>query len=173
MGTCNLAILGEVDSIWSTSERKVPPYPVPYSRSHEYSWTVFPNTPHKNHPFIIRWYTKSILATWTHSGRRALHLLINQYWKIYGKYRMRGWILRTKKNFTPVKKQKFYFCVAYSRIFLPLYIGWSTTRIIYFILSCLRVRMSYHRFNSLSELINRDLAEKIGLGILSKDLMER
>ena len=33
--------------------------------------------------------------------------------------------------------------------------------------------MSYHRFNNLAELLNRDLAAKIGRGIFSKDLMDR
>ena len=33
--------------------------------------------------------------------------------------------------------------------------------------------MSYHRFNNLAELLNGDLAEKIGRGIFSKDLMDR
>ena len=33
--------------------------------------------------------------------------------------------------------------------------------------------MSYHRFNNLAELINRDLAEKIRLGKVSKYLMDR
>ena len=33
--------------------------------------------------------------------------------------------------------------------------------------------MSYHRYNNLAELLNRDLAAKIGRGIFSKDLMDR
>ena len=33
--------------------------------------------------------------------------------------------------------------------------------------------MSYHRFNNLAELLNRDLAAKIGRGIFSKYLMDR
>ena len=33
------------------------------------------------------------------------------------------------------------------------------------------VQMSYHRFNNLSELLNGDLAAKIGQEIFSKDLM--
>ena len=33
--------------------------------------------------------------------------------------------------------------------------------------------MSYHGLNNLEELLNRDLAAKIGQGILSKDLMDR
>ena len=33
--------------------------------------------------------------------------------------------------------------------------------------------MSYHRFNNLAELYNRDLAAKIGRGIFSKYLMDR
>ena len=42
-----------------------------------------------------------------------------------------------------------------------------------FNLSWMRVKMSYHRFNNLAELLNRDLAAKIGRGIFSKDLMNR
>ena len=75
-----------------------------------------------------------------------------------------------------VKKKKnrnVYFCVAYSR-----YFSTSIHRVInrmkkYFYLSWMRVRMSYHRFNNLAELLNRDLAAKIGRGIFSKDLMDR
>ena len=33
--------------------------------------------------------------------------------------------------------------------------------------------MSYHRYNNLAELLNGDLAAKIGRGIFSKDLMNR
>ena len=44
---------------------------------------------------------------------------------------------------------------------------------IFFNLSWLRVRMSYHVFNNLAELFNGDLAAKIGRGIFSKDLMDR
>ena len=33
--------------------------------------------------------------------------------------------------------------------------------------------MSYHRFNNLEELLNGDLAAKIGRGIFSKDLMDK
>ena len=35
------------------------------------------------------------------------------------------------------------------------------------------IRMSYHRFNNLAELLNGYLATKIGQGIFSKDLMDR
>ena len=37
----------------------------------------------------------------------------------------------------------------------------------------LRVRMSYHRFNNLTKIINGDLVTKTGRGIFSKDLMDR
>ena len=43
----------------------------------------------------------------------------------------------------------------------------------FFNISWMRVKMSYHRFNNLAELLNRDLSAKIGWGILSKDLMDR
>ena len=42
-----------------------------------------------------------------------------------------------------------------------------------FNLSWIRVIMYYHRFNNLDELLNGDLAAKIGRGICSKDLMDR
>ena len=42
-----------------------------------------------------------------------------------------------------------------------------------FNLTWLRVRISYHRFNNLAELLSGDLAAKIGRGIFSKDLMDR
>ena len=37
----------------------------------------------------------------------------------------------------------------------------------------MRVRISYHRFNNLAELLKGDLAAKIGWGIFSNDLMDR
>ena len=43
----------------------------------------------------------------------------------------------------------------------------------YFNLSWLRVGISYHIFDNLAELLNRDLATKIGQGILSKYLIYR
>ena len=42
-----------------------------------------------------------------------------------------------------------------------------------FYLYWLRVRLSYHRFNILSELLNGDLAAKIGWGVLLRYLMDR
>ena len=66
-----------------------------------------------------------------------------------------------------VRKNKninVYFFVAYSR-----YFSTSIHRVINrlkksFNLSWIRVRMSYHRFNNLAELLNIDLAAKIGMG---------
>ena len=75
---------------------------------------------------------------------------------------------------TPKKKNiNVYFFVACSRC-----LSTSIHGVIYrpkksFNLSWLRVRMSYHRFNNLAELLNGDLAAKIGRGILSCDLMDR
>ena len=79
-----------------------------------------------------------------------------------------------KERDVSVKKNRnVYFCVAYSR-----YFSTAIHRVIdrlkkSFNLTCLRVRMSYHRFNNLAELLNGDLAAKIGRGIFSKDLMDR
>ena len=71
------------------------------------------------------------------------------------------------------KNRNVYFCVAYSQ-----YFSTSIHRVINglkntFNLSWLRVRMSYHIFNNLAELLNGDLAAKIGRGIFSKNLMDR
>ena len=71
------------------------------------------------------------------------------------------------------KNRNVYFCVAYSR-----YFSTSIPRVIngqkkIFNLSWLRVRMSYHRFNILAELLDGDLSAKIGRGIFFKDLMDR
>ena len=85
---------------------------------------------------------------------------------------MRRWIWKSNK--TSVKrKTEILFCVAYSRYFYT-----SIHRVInrlknYFNLSWLRVRMSYHRFNNLSKLLNRDLAAKNRRGIFSKYLIDR
>ena len=108
------------------------------------------------------------------SARRAFHLLISQQWESYGKRRMKKRILRTKEPDVNKKKNRtVYFCVAYSRYF-STYIHRVINRLKKNLnLLWLRVRMSYHRFNNLSELLNRDLAVKIGRGIFSKDLMDR
>ena len=71
------------------------------------------------------------------------------------------------------KNRNVYICVAYSR-----YFSTSIHRVIESLkflckLTWLRVRMSYHIFNNLAELLNGDLAVKIGWGIFSKDLMNR
>ena len=71
------------------------------------------------------------------------------------------------------KNRNVYYCVAYSR-----YFSTSINRVInrlkkYFNLSWLIVRMSYHRFDNLAELINGDFTAKIGEEIFSKDLMDR
>ena len=71
------------------------------------------------------------------------------------------------------KNRNIYFCVAYSR-----YFSTSIHRVVdrlkkSFNLTWLRVRMSYHRFNNLAELLNGDLVAKIGREIFSKDLMDR
>ena len=68
------------------------------------------------------------------------------------------------------KNRNVYFCVAYSR-----YFSTSIYRVINglkknFNISWLRVRMSYHRFNNLAELLNGDLAAKTGRGIFPQKL---
>ena len=81
---------------------------------------------------------------------------------------------KNKERDVSVKKNiNVYFCVAYSR-----YFSTAIHRVIdrlkkSFNLTWLRVRMSYHRYNNLAELLNGDLAAKIGRGIFSKDLMDR
>ena len=71
------------------------------------------------------------------------------------------------------RNRNAYFCVAYSR-----YFSTSIHRVInrlkeYFNLSWMRVRMFYHRFNNLSELLIGDPPAKIGRGIFFKDLMDK
>ena len=71
------------------------------------------------------------------------------------------------------KNRNAYFFAAYSR-----YFSTSIYRVINrikrnFNLSLLRVRIYYHRFNDLEELLNGDLSAKIGQGIFSKDLMDK
>ena len=81
---------------------------------------------------------------------------------------------KNKEQDVSVKKNRnVYSCVVYSRYFYT-----SIHRVIdrlkkTFKLTWLRVQMSYHRFNNLAELLNGDLAAKIGRGIFSKDLMDR
>ena len=81
---------------------------------------------------------------------------------------------KNKERDVSVKKNRnVYFCVAYSR-----YFSTEIHRLInrlkkLFNLTWLRVRMSYHRYNNLAELLNGYLAAKIGRGIFSKDLMDR
>ena len=81
---------------------------------------------------------------------------------------------KNKERDVSVKKNRnVYFCVAYSR-----YFSTAIHRVIdrlkkSFNLTWLRVRMSYHRYNNLAELLNGDLAAKIGRGVFSKDLMDR
>ena len=70
------------------------------------------------------------------------------------------------------KKRNVYFCVAYSCFFTSIH------RVINRLkqssnLSWIRVKISYHRFNNLAELINGDHATKIGRGVFSKDLICR
>ena len=50
--------------------------------------------------------------------------------------------------------------------------GWFTD-LKTFNLAWIRVQIFYYIFNTLSELLNRDLAAKIGRGIISHDLMDR
>ena len=75
---------------------------------------------------------------------------------------------------TELNKNKYinvYFCVITSR-----YFSTNIHRLIKqikqsFYISRMRVPMSYHIFNNLSELLNVNLAANIGLRILSIDLM--
>ena len=81
---------------------------------------------------------------------------------------------KNKERDVSVKKNiNVYFCVAYSR-----YFSTEIHRVISrlkksFNLTWLRVIISYHIYNNLAELLNGDLAAKIGWGIFSKDLMDR
>ena len=81
--------------------------------------------------------------------------------------------IEKERDISEKKNRNVYFCVAYSH-----YFSTSIHRVVdrlkkSFNLTWLIVRMEYHRFNNLAELLNRDLAAKIGRGIFSKDLMDR
>ena len=70
------------------------------------------------------------------------------------------------------KNRNAYFCVACSRYFsIPIHRVINKNKS--FNLSWMRVRMSYHRFNTLDEFLNGYLAVKIGRVIISCDLMDR
>ena len=77
---------------------------------------------------------------------------------------------------TDVNRKKninVYFCVAYSRYF-STFIHRVIKRLKKsFNLFWMIVLMSYYGFNTLTELLNGDLAAKIGRGIFSKDIMNR
>ena len=81
---------------------------------------------------------------------------------------------KNKERDVSVKKNRnVYFCAAYSH-----YFSMAIHRVIdrlkkSFNLTWLRFIMSYHRYNSLAELLNGDLTTKIGRWIFSKDLMDR
>ena len=79
---------------------------------------------------------------------------------------------KEKERDVSVKKNRnVYFCVAYSLYFSAAIHRVNDRLKKSFNLTWLRVRMSYHRFNNLAELLNGYLAAKIGRGIFSKDLM--
>ena len=86
---------------------------------------------------------------------------------------MKNWYWKRTRRQQQQKNRNGYFCVAYLRYF-PMSIHRVINRLKKsFNLSWLRVRMTYHRFNNLAELLNGDLADKIGRGIFSKDLTDR
>ena len=69
--------------------------------------------------------------------------------------------MENEQEVSKKKNRNFYFCVAYSRYFSTS-IHRGINRLKYFFnLSWLRVKMYYHRFNNLAELLNGDLAAKI------------
>ena len=79
-----------------------------------------------------------------------------------------------KKNETSEKRKQKYllFCCILTLLFYVNPQGDQQAKN-KFNITWLRVQMSYHRFNNLAELLNGDLAAKIGRGIISKDLMDR
>ena len=82
-------------------------------------------------------------------------------------------IEKEKEPDTKRKKQICLLSCFILTVFFYLYTQGDQQAKKYFDISWLRVRMPYHRFNNLAELLNVDLAAKIGQGILSKDLMDR
>ena len=125
-GTCNLACLGNEDSNWNMSVKKVPTHPVTYARSRKKSWTALLNKPHKKPQFIMRGQTKSTPTMWTLSARRALYLLISWQWVIYGVSRMINWIWKNNQTSTKRKTEMSTFVLPNHVIFLCLSTGWST-----------------------------------------------
>ena len=81
--------------------------------------------------------------------------------------------MEKERDVSKKKNVNVYFCVAYSRYFYTSILRVFDRIKKSFNLSWLRVRMSYHIFNNLAELLDRDLAARIGRGIFSKDLMDR
>ena len=71
------------------------------------------------------------------------------------------------------KNRIVYFCFCLITLFSYIFPQDDHQDKMYFNLSWLRVWMSYHRFDNFTELLNGDLATKIGCGILSKYLMYR
>ena len=108
--------------------------------------------------------------TQTLSARWASHHIISKTWDIYGVIRMRRWIWEKYQTST---KRNADFCVPYSRCFSTSIYMVINRLNKSFNLSWLRVWMSYCIFINLAELLNGDLAAKIGRGIFSKDLVDR
>ena len=86
---------------------------------------------------------------------------------------MRRWRFKIEQDGSEKKNRNFYFCVAYSRYFSTSIQGVIDRLRKSFNLTWLTVQMSYHIFNNLAELLNGDLAAKIGQGIFPKHLMDR
>ena len=79
-----------------------------------------------------------------------------------------------KKNQTSTKrKTEKYNSVLSTQIIFYVYLQGDKQVKKYFNLSWMIVIISYHKCDNLAELLNRDLATKIGRGIFSKYLMDR
>ena len=71
-----------------------------------------------------------------------------------------------------VLRQKCILLCCLLTLFFYLYPQGDKQAKKHFDISWLRVRMSYHRFNNLAELLNGDIGAKIGQGIFFKYLMD-
>ena len=99
----------------------------------------------------------------------SVFAIMGELWERQGEKleKNKEWDISKKKN------RNVYFCVAYSRYLFTAIHRMNNRLKKLFNLIWWRVRMSYHRYNNLVDLLNGDLAAKIGRNIFFKDLMDR
>ena len=101
---------------------------------------------------------------------RFSHLLIYYQWEIYGLSGTRKIYIEKEPGVSKRKQKYLLLCCILA--FLSTYIHVVINKLkAFFNFYCLRVQLSYHRFNNLVELLNGDLTEKIGWVIFSEDVV--